>query len=565
MTLDGFLSFLALFIAFYAIVSPVTRLRAQLHLGVQIPLALLAITLVFYFEFFSLVSQPCRLPSTEACAWLVFPKDGSFTPPQAAFLVVFVWIILAWGLNVLLRPGPRSLAAVGKIVQTLLYERRFSELLDFIRPHLGLIEAVAERQLLRQKVHDWLADTNWLRRQQIRTFKPVVSNENEPKQPRAGRGKRLYEAFRRRIRWTKHLVPAGRKAQANAETVVRMLLRSEEFRKFLVTMRPDALPDLMAIKLQPRFDFSDKALRDLIADSGSRLYQEIEQNQNLSDKGGYAIPEENVLLRSLFGDAEVAHKLGAWKPIGDAVINTIRAGAASGYAAYLNDRADNFDDERWRDIVFVGTRYFDIMVNEAMRQGVPYHMWLFYLPLFVTELEGIYDTSGQNIDAMDEFPTRNARLMYEAFDVMGNWVRNIKHLAPSSPHTAISDMGVSSSGAIPADAAVALGNAMVTVALSDRIGDTFAGYLHDCILRDLAALSHEGLEGRTRSLLIRTVVVGGNRHPDARYRQRLKTFLAMADHVLRESVKDYVAAVEDNHSRNLVRKGGAVRGSRTES
>lgn len=544
MTLDGFLGFLALFIAFYAIVSPVTRLRAQLHLWVQIPLALIAITLVLYFEFFPLLSQPCRLPYAEACSWLVFPEDGSFTPPQAAFLVVFVWILIAWGLNVLLRPGPRSLVAVSKIVQTLLYDRRFGELLDFIRPHLGLIEAVAERRLLWQKAHDWLADTNWIRRQQIRTFKPVVRGQDEPRQPSTGHGKRLYEAFRRRIRWMRHFLPASRKAQANAESVVRMLLRSDEFRKFLVTMRPDALPDFMGINLQPRFDFSDKALRDLIADSGSRLYQEIEQNQNLSDKGGYAIPEENVLLRFLFGDAEVAHKLGAWKPIGDTVINTIRAGTNSGYAAYLNDRADNFDEERWRDIVFVGTRYFDIMVNEAMRQGVPYHMWLFYLPLFVTELERIYDTSGQNIDTTDEFPTRSARLIYEAFDVMGNWVRNIEHLAAPSPHAAISDMGEFSSGAIPADAAVALGNAMVTVALSDRIDDTFASYLHDCILHDVAALPHDGLEGRMRSILIRTIVAGGNRHPGARYGQRLKTFLAMADHVLVGSVKDYAAGLD---------------------
>ena len=122
MTLDGFLSFLALFIAFYAIVSPVTRLRAQLHLAVQIPLALLAVSLVLYFEFFSLLGQPCRLPNARACARLVFPKDGNFAPPQAAFLVVFVWMILAWGLNFLLKPGPRSLATIGKIVQTLLYE-----------------------------------------------------------------------------------------------------------------------------------------------------------------------------------------------------------------------------------------------------------------------------------------------------------------------------------------------------------------------------------------------------------------------------------------------------------
>jgi hypothetical protein len=354
----------------------------------------------------------------------------------------------------------------------------------------------------------------------------------------------MYEAFRRRIRWMRHIVPAGHKAQVGAENIARMLLRSEEFRNFLVTMRSDALPDLMAIKLQLRFDFSDKVLRDLIADSGSKLYLEIEHNQNLAAKGGYAIPDENVLLRFLFGDAEVAHKLGAWKPVGDAVINTIRAGVKSGYAAYLNDRADNFDDERWRDMTFVGIRYFDIMVTEAMRQGVPYHMWLFYLPLFVTELEEIYDTSGQNIDSIAEFPTRNARLIYEIVDVLGNWVRNITHLDKASPHAAISNDGDFSSGSIPADAAVALGNAMVTVALSDRIGDTFAGYLHDCVLSDISSLSRAGLEGRMRATLIRTIVAGGNRYPHARYGERLKTFVAMADHVLRGSVKDYTDALE---------------------
>lgn len=543
-TLDGFLSFLALFIAFYAIVSPVTRLRAQLHLAVQVPLALLAVSLVLYFEFFSLLGQPCRLTDSEACTWLIFPKDGSVTPPQAAFLVVFVWMILAWGLNVVLKPGPRSMATIGKLVQTLLYERRFSELLDFIRPHLDLVETVAQRRLIRHKVRDWVADADWMRRQKIRTFQPVESEEHEPDQPRAGKGKQVYEGFRRRIRWMKHIIPAGHKAQLDAENITRMLLRSEEFRRFLATMRPDALPDLMAIKLQLRFDFSDRVLRDLIADSGSKLYQEIENNQNLANKGGYAIPDENVLLRLLFGDAEVAHKLAAWKPVGDAVINTIRAGANSGYVAYLNDRADNFDDERWRDTTFVGVRFFDIMINEAMRQGVPYHMWLFYLPLIVTELEEIYDTSGQNIDAIAEFPTRNARLIYEIFDVLGNWVRNITHLDEASHHAALSNAGEFSSGVIPADAAIALGNAMVTIALSDRIGDTFASYLHDCVLSDISTLPRKGLEGQMRAMLIRSIVGGGNRHPDARYGERLKTFVAMADHVLRISVKDYTDALE---------------------
>ncbi|SDN97616.1 hypothetical protein [Ensifer sp. YR511] len=544
MTLDGFLSFLALFIAFYAIVSPVTRLRAQLHLAVQIPLALLAVLLVLYFEFFSLLGQPCQLPNAEACRWLVFPNDGSFTPPQAAFLVVFVWMIAAGGLNFLLKPGPRSLTTIGKIVQTLLYEHRFAELLDFLRSHLDLIEAVAERRLRRQRLYDWVADTDWFRRQKVRSFVPIEEDADEDELPTPGYRKRMYEAFRHQIRFLRHLIPSGHKAQVTAENVARVLLRSEEFRKFLVTLRPDALPDLMAIKLQLRFDFSDKVLRDLIADGGSRLYQEIEHNQNLAEKGGYAIPEENVLLRHLFGDAEVAHQLGAWKPVGDAIINMIRGGAKTGYAADLNDLPDNFDDERWRDPTFVGIRYFDIMVNEAMRQGVPYHMWLFYLPLILKELDEIYDTSSETIDTITEFPTRNARLMYEIFAVLGDWVKNIRHLDKSSPHAAISDAGEFASGVIPMDAAIALGTAMATVALSNRIGDTFAGYLHDCVLSDIASLSKEGLEGQMRAKLIRAIISGGNRHLTGRYGERLKTFVAMADHVLRHSVNDYTDALE---------------------
>lgn len=543
MTLDGFLSFLALFIAFYAIIPPVTRLRAQLHLAAQIPLALVAVLLVLYFEFFSLLGQPCQLPSDKVCSWLIFPKDNSFTPPQAAFLVVFVWIICAWGLNALMKPGTRSLVTISKVVQTLLYEHRFAELVDFIRPHLQLVESAAKRQLLSQRIYDWLANVDWLGRLQISTFKPGELIRNDQQQSNKDRGRRICEIFRQQVRWMRHFLPAGHKIQANSENIARMLLRSDEFRTFLVTMRPDALPDLLAVKLQPRFDFSDKVLRDLLADDGSRLYQEIEQNQNVSDKGGYAIPDENVLLSFFFGNAEIAHTLGVWKPVGDTIINVIRAGTKSGYADYLNDCADNFEDEKWRDVTFLGIRFFDIMVDAAMRQGITYHMWLFYLPKFIKELEKIYDTTKPNIDALNEFPNRNARLIYEAFDVMGDWVRNFKYLDAASPHSAISGRGMFPSGIIPADAALALGEAMMTVALSSRIGDTFAGYLHECVLRDICSLSRTGVEGQMRTMLIQAFVAGGNRPDSVLYGDRLKTFVAQTDHVLRGQVSDYTEAL----------------------
>ena len=63
------------------------------------------------------------------------------------------------------------------------------------------------------------------------------------------------------------------------------------------------------------------------------------------------------------------------------------------------------------------------MVQSAVQQSVEDHMWLFYLPHFVRELEQTYDATSPNIDALSEFPTRGSRLIYEAVSAMGGWVK----------------------------------------------------------------------------------------------------------------------------------------------
>lgn len=438
MSLDGFLTLLAIFIAIYTVASPVERLRFRLNIEIQRLIALLAIVFILYFEFFSLVSQPCYLPSNDACAWLTFPRDGSFTPPQAAFLVAFAWIILACGITLFRKPRRNSLTLMRKMVEALLYGRRFPELVDFIQPNLGLIETTAKQQ-------------------------------PQPSAARAPLTKRRLLARR-----SNRIIQSNINAHESATTIVQIILNSDEFRKFLVTERPNLLSEFMAIDLIPRFNFSEKALRDLISEKSSRLYEEIEHNQNIESDFGYRIERENFLLRYLFEDAEVSQQLGAWKPVGDFVLNKIRTGTSDGYIAYLNDRPDDFCNEKWRDVVFVGIRYFDIMVNEAMRQDIHDHMWLYYVEKFVRELEIIYDTSSTNVDIEDEFPTRSAYLLYEAFDVMCRWVENIKHLPENALHATIPEEDVRSSGAIPIEAAVAIGQAMATVARSDRIDDRFA-------------------------------------------------------------------------------------------
>src|SRR5512147_2424952 len=130
MTLDGFLAFVTLAVAIYALISPVAKLRALIALPLQIPLALMAFLLVLYLEFFRALQQPCLPALGAACRWLVFPSDESFTPSQAAFVVVLIWMALALVVHILARPGTRSLTAMAALIDTVVYEQRCAELVS---------------------------------------------------------------------------------------------------------------------------------------------------------------------------------------------------------------------------------------------------------------------------------------------------------------------------------------------------------------------------------------------------------------------------------------------------
>jgi hypothetical protein len=149
MTPDGFLTFLALMVAVYAVATPVARLRVQLDVRwLQKVAALCAFGLVLYFLFFDAWKRPCPPALGGVCEWITFSADGSFAPAQAAFLVVLVWVPTAWLIHGLSKRSPSSLSVLSTLVDDLLYETRYAELLALVEPHLPLIDkAVGTRGL----------------------------------------------------------------------------------------------------------------------------------------------------------------------------------------------------------------------------------------------------------------------------------------------------------------------------------------------------------------------------------------------------------------------------------
>lgn len=546
MTPDGFLTFLALIVAVYTVATPVVKLRIRLEIRLlQIAAAISAVGLTLYLEFFDALKQPCLSALGRACEWLTLPADNSFTSKDAAFLVVLGWMLSAWLIHSLSKLGPSSLPVLSKLVDELLVEERYAELLKLVEPHLPLINQVSRRKLGLQRLHDWLAAL---------TGKGPIEYFIKKLDDIKKHGRRQMPAGLARVIGHAHIiVPSLQKREKHAQDILRSIYRADEARRFMVKQRPYAAIPLLRLERYERFEFSDRFFGDLIADAGSALYLEIREQQTTRYQL-QVFPEHNRLLHFLFSDAENAKTLGVWKPIGEYLLRRLDPAVDPDYVAYLNGPATHFEQEWWSDSTHVGIQFFRLMVGAAAHQGVKWHMWLYYLPRILKKLEENYDTSNPLVDTTAEFPTRAARLIYEIVDALGDFVKLAPDLPEGSPHRGVPDRFEHDNGNIPVSAAIALGQCVRMVATSGRLGDTFVIYMHECVLRDIAEFPRNGGDGRLRGFLIQSIVQGGDavgRTRDQVYGQRLATLLQGADHVLWENARDYIAAVDATYPGSL--------------
>jgi len=534
-TLDGFLTVLGLAAAVYAVVPAVPRLRAGLALVIQGPVAVLAVTLALYFEFFSLLSRPCALPWSSVCAAITLQPQG-LQPTQIAFLVVLIWLPLAWIIHKLARPGPGTLPAIGRLVDEMIYEQRFAELITFIEPYLPFIAAAAGRDLPLQRLSDQCA--RWRRGPSTRAEwpKPPFLDALEPETAPQPLG------WRRFLPLVGHLgawLPSQARAEDAASDIVRALLNDPGLRKFTVEMRPYFGLPLMKLSAGRPDDFAEQFLTDLIAHRGSALYRELEQNQNLSGLRRYHIPERNRLLTFLLTDARMAERLSAYRPIGEHTLKMLRPGQDITYLQRLNHKPERFDDECWQDPVWAALFFFDIMIKEAAFQDIAWHMWLYYVPLIVDGLVANHDETGEGVDPSDEHPTIGTFLIYRAFDMVGSWVALIEDLPATSVHRLV-PTGRDQNGNIPQSAAIALGRCLATVLLSDRVGGSFKTYLMTVVARDVKGLPKAS---PIREALIRSIFSGGIDFSKTSYAPRLRTAFGAIDFLLRSDVEDLAAAI----------------------
>lgn len=534
MTLDGLLAVLALTAAIYALIPPVPRLRFRLALWIQLPVAVMAFLGVLYLEFFESIGHPCPQFLGRACAALTFERDGIFEPNQLAFLLVLSWMVFAWVVHKLAQPGAGALIAMRRLADRLVYEQRFAELTDFLEPYLPFIGRAADRKLPLQRLSIQMAE--WRGDGLISGAWRGLLNL-PPEKPTTG-----WSAWRKLLPWIGKLgrrFPSQREAEEAARELLRLLMTTPALRRFIVESRPYFALPLLRLRTYERADFFDAYLKGLIEHPGSVLYQELEQNQNLAEGHRYALPDRNRLLFFLFADAACAEDLSAWKPVGDYLLKKLRNSGDRTYLQFLNGPPEGFEDERWHDPVFAGLFFFDVMVTSAAFQHVRYHMWLMYLPTVIERLVEAYDESDPGIEENAEFPTRGARLIYEAFNAMGDWVRVVDELPVAAFHGGVPEEPHHSEGRIPVNAALSIGRSMRTVLLADNVSPGFRQYMLEVAVRDLSALKRTGEGEAMRRYFARALVrAGAERELDSDYLRRLAETFSSLDHVLRSDVPE---------------------------
>jgi hypothetical protein len=541
MTLDGFLTFLTLIIAVYAVAPSVTRLRLQLRFLWLGTISIIGFVLVLCFEFFTLLEQLCPKLLGGYCRFLTVPRDSALSPGQLAFLVVITWLILAWVPFKRTKLSPRALPVLARLVSELAYERRYAELVALVGPHLPLLDRAAYRRLNWATLHDRLLALDHRR---IGFFNQVLDSPIEISTADLSLGRRVKLIAKTIVSKLASIVPSQRCAEDAAKNIFRVLLLSPEVTVFIASFCPEFGVRLLSCTVFEVHDFADAYLTALISNSQSSLYTEIYQNQGEDSLTGYRFPEHNPLLYFLFSDARTAERLSVWRPVGEYVISALQPRNNPDYLAFLNGPATSFDKEKWKDRTFVTLRFFDLMVTAAEYQGVQWHMWLYYFPHFIRQIVALYDDSDPDIDPNAEWPTRASYLIYEMFYALAKWITAVKDLAPDSPHRVLENDEVAhDNGNIPKSATLALGMCFKILLVAPNVGQAFKQYVHDIVMRRMLRLSKGGIEGRFRALLIKTIVRGGLSEPTQDYGEKLTRLFNAVDSSIRWDLEDYRAAL----------------------
>ncbi len=269
-------------------------------------------------------------------------------------------------------------------------------------------------------------------------------------------------------------VNANRHTYAN--NVYWEIITDETFLDNTVITHPYLYTDFIACLSTKKLgdeDFIFRYLSILIENNNYHLIRELKNNQNFSEHKRYKLPVENRILRSLFLNVRVAEYNNAWQPYGKLTCKYLEEESEKKFSFLRTKYKGEDEKEMWQLRIYQAIWFFDIMLREAIAQGVERHMWLFYFHHFTDGLiENIPDDNKDSTD--DNIPTKNHYLIHEMISIMCSWIELTREMNKSNQYHSISKC---------------IGQCLLSIALTPKVSDKFKGYCFESAFREYFHLS----------------------------------------------------------------------------
>ncbi|AXC15957.1 hypothetical protein ACPOL_6747 (plasmid) [Acidisarcina polymorpha] len=423
----------------------------------------------------------------------------SFVPPEKSWptgltsknAIYLIFLVVALVIPLRLRfakLSKRRMSIFRELIEELYWNGNYGELIALLQTHLKSLFRIYRDDFpisrLRAKVYP-LAFPHY----DPAVIEEILKAVNGPSKTKPRKRRNEFQerlAFRfKRIAWRLlKLLPDGGTAKEDATELIRGIFFAPKFVTALSQTRPYLGLEIFT-EFKNTFDrteFIELFMRELLKDSHSVLFREIRNNQNMSGRR-YQLPETNRLLFFLLKDLNFAKDVNIYKPVGDFMLTYLDE-LAAGTTKDPYNRPSDSEYERngvWESPLYIGILFFDIMVREALFKGMEWHMWLYYMPLVVKEIEKNYSFDGLGSDHEHyQYPSRYAQLLYRIFRNMRDWILGVQDVPSDQANVKLRRADDEhENGNIPKSSIIAFCESLYTVLVSERIGEKTKASLAD--------------------------------------------------------------------------------------
>lgn len=324
-----------------------------------------------------------------------------------------------------------------------------------------------------------------------------------------------------------YCLPDQSKYKEGVSTSISDIFKSQLFVRHLARTQPLLCAKFTTVRFSAVDEFTTLFLKELITNTSSPLYRELQDNQNCSYTGEYYIDNSNPLLSFYFKDIEIASQVSIWKPIGDYTEEFIKK--QKGENNYYNKPFSYtyYEEDKWACPIFVSIHFFNVMISRAIHMGYQDHMWLMYIKIYVEEIIKNYMLS-PDVDTDKEFPTRFDYLIYQSLDALRNWVGAVTYNSNDNNKIQLDAKSVPIQWA-----ATTLGNTLYSLVKSNKFTDRQYVYYIEMIIKLIRDLDASGNEKLSKVIVNNSIKQYDVSSPDGDVIDALIRHYSKVDHVLK--------------------------------